>query len=287
MRPGLDGEGKAPAPTAKTSDFWVRTFSTIVLMPPALIVAYLGGIFYAAGIALLGYLILMEWCAITAGPAREVFQYGIGLIMILAFLAAGTGYWTIGLALMGAAVALAVAVQISGRATRWLAAGVAYFGAACLSLLLLRQGDDGVFVVLFLLAIVWATDICAYLIGRSIGGPKLWPAISPKKTWSGSVGGLICGVAAGVGLLAALDISIGVRVILIAALLSLSSQVGDLMESAFKRLFSVKDSGKLIPGHGGVLDRLDGLLIAAIVAILVGGLQAGFSNASHGLLTGF
>lgn len=167
----------------------------------------------------------------------------------------------------------------------WAVSGVAYALALFLSMWLLRSDDRmGFIAVLFLFAIVWATDVLAYFTGRTFGGPKLAPRISPKKTWSGMIGGVAGGTAAGLLLLALAGLEVRWIHAGLAALLSLASVGGDLFESAFKRHFAVKDSGQLIPGHGGFMDRLDGFLVAAAVAALIGILHAGFSAAASGLL---
>lgn len=269
MSAGTEGENGS-ANTSKSSDLRVRTFSAMVLMPPAIIIAYLGGVFYTVGIALLGYLLAMEWCAMVSRPDHRNLDRALSFGLALSVIAAGIGYWTAAIGLLFGILVVAVAAAFLVKGGRWLAAGVGYSGLACLSLILLRQGDAGTFLLLLLLTIVWSTDIAAYFVGRSIGGPKLWPAVSPKKTWSGSIGGLVFGVLAGVGLLMMFGVSPDGEVVLLTILLSMATQIGDLIESAFKRYFSVKDSGNLIPGHGGVLDRLDGLLLAAIVATLLG-----------------
>jgi phosphatidate cytidylyltransferase len=153
---------------------------------------------------------------------------------------------------------------------RWaLAVGVLYVGVAGLALIWLRaDGIAGRMNVLFLLLVVWASDIGAYLVGRALGGPKLAPTISPGKTWSGAAGGLLA--AAAVGLAIALSASgLPGWTTLVAGALGVVSQGGDLLESAIKRRFGVKDSGRLIPGHGGLLDRLDGVLAAAPMAALL------------------
>ena len=147
--------------------------------------------------------------------------------------------------------------------------GVAYIAPASVALIWLRGGEAGRADVLFVLLIVWASDIGAYLAGRLFGGPRLAPRISPGKTWSGAIGGLVA--AALVGVVAALLVP-DARVLpaaLLAACLGIASQTGDLLESALKRRFGVKDSGRLIPGHGGLLDRLDGMLLAAPLAALM------------------
>jgi phosphatidate cytidylyltransferase len=155
-----------------------------------------------------------------------------------------------------------------GRHAAILLAGLVYAAAAVLALGWLRSGADGRLVLFFLLVVVWCSDIGAYMAGRLIGGPRLAPAISPGKTWSGSAGGLVAAVLGGV-----VVVAIGHRTgqgtlaaIPIAAVLGIVSQIGDLGESWLKRQFGVKDSGKLIPGHGGLLDRLDGLMAAALAA---------------------
>ncbi len=142
-------------------------------------------------------------------------------------------------------------------------------GLAGAALLWLRQGEAGRANVIFTVLIVWASDIGAYMCGRLFGGPKLAPSISPSKTWSGAMGGLVS--VAVVGMLVGPLLAPGLwwKAALIALPLGMATQIGDLIESAFKRQFDVKDSGTLIPGHGGLLDRLDGLLIAAPVAALM------------------
>jgi phosphatidate cytidylyltransferase len=179
----------------------------------------------------------------------------------------------------GTAFAVIVAAAMLGLTVEWLGlcrrsgwaalrpAGLAYIAVAGAALLWLR--DDpvaGRADVLFLLLVVWAGDIGAYLIGRRIGGPRLAPRISPGKTWSGAVGGLLAAVAA--GLLAAHVLSDAAtwRVLVVAAGLAIVAQAGDLLESFVKRRLEVKDSGHFIPGHGGLFDRLDGVLAVAPVA---------------------
>ena len=147
-----------------------------------------------------------------------------------------------------------------------LAGGLAAILVAAGAIAWLRTGGWG--NVLFVLLVVWATDIGAYLVGRMIGGPKLAPRLSPGKTWSGAAGGLACSLAVGLGAALISGTPFG-PALAVAAGLSVAAQAGDLLESGMKRHFGVKDSGRLIPGHGGLLDRLDGLLAAAPVAALL------------------
>ncbi|MEI6158869.1 MAG: phosphatidate cytidylyltransferase, partial [Roseococcus sp.] len=181
-----------------------------------------------------------------------------------------TAVWVgAGVVALGAVVAYRMAGALSGR---WLGFGVAYIGLAGIALLELRHdGAAGRGNVVFLFLVVWASDISAYFTGRFLGGPKLAPAISPNKTWSGSLGGLAGALLVGVA--AALALGGGASIAAIAAValvLGLATQSGDMFESWIKRRFGVKDSSGLLPGHGGLLDRLDGVLAAAPIAALIG-----------------
>jgi phosphatidate cytidylyltransferase len=157
-----------------------------------------------------------------------------------------------------------------------LAFGIAYLGFAAVAVPWLRADPEAGFAnTLFMLSIVWASDVGAYMVGRMVGGPKLAPGISPGKTWSGAAGGLVSGGVGGLAVAACLSSGISpLHVIGLGFGLGIVSQAGDLLESALKRHFGVKDSGRIIPGHGGLLDRLDALLavapIAALLALTVG-----------------
>jgi phosphatidate cytidylyltransferase len=158
--------------------------------------------------------------------------------------------------------------------SRALALGMAYVGLGWAALLVLRQGPGGMGLILFIMLVVWANDIGAYLAGRLFGGPRMAPRLSPGKTWAGAAGGLALGVAAGVAVLMVLNRGRAPHpglpaAALQAVTLAMVAQAGDLLESAMKRRFGKKDSGSFIPGHGGLLDRVDGLLAAASAAMLL------------------
>ena len=187
------------------------------------------------------------------------------LALILGYSAAGV------LVLLALSVlASLLDCKIGGQGS-WTPAGLAYAGLSGVSLAWLRDGDQaGLLAILFLFAVVWATDIAAYFVGRSLGGPKLAPSISPGKTQSGALGGTVGGVLAGMALAAFAGLGNLPLLAVVAFLLSIVSQIGDLFESWVKRRHGVKDSGTLIPGHGGVMDRVDGLVAAAFALYAIG-----------------
>ncbi len=150
--------------------------------------------------------------------------------------------------------------------------------------MLRSDGGDGFLAVIFLFAVVWATDIVAYFVGRAIGGPKLMPNVSPKKTWSGALGGTLAAIVVAVAVAKAAGLTGLFAVAMLAVVLSVFAQAGDLFESFLKRRFGAKDSSHLIPGHGGLMDRLDGFVSASVVAALIGLARGGFEAPGRGLL---
>jgi phosphatidate cytidylyltransferase len=236
--------------------------------------------------------ILYEWTVLTADRTepRILIPGGIGLLAAAVFAGRALPNAAIGVTVVSAAAA-ALVLSTRGhsaarfRAVSWAVSGVVYAAAAFLGPALLRRDPEwGFGALLFLFATVWATDIFAFTFGRLLGGPLLSPGISPKKTWSGAIGGLAGGVAAGLGV--AYTIGVGKLGIIgaMALLLSVLAQAGDLLESAIKRRFGAKDTGTLIPGHGGLMDRLDGFLVAAIVALVIGAIRHGTAAPARGLL---
>ena len=167
----------------------------------------------------------------------------------------------------------------------WIVAGIFYAGALLAAPLILRNDAElGFLAMILLFAIVWTTDIFGYFAGRAFGGPKLMPAVSPKKTWSGALAGTLGAMIMAVLVASAFGHFNLVAIATLALMLSVVSQLGDLLESWIKRHFGAKDASQLIPGHGGVMDRLDGFWAAALVACLVGLLRGGFDGATRGLL---
>jgi phosphatidate cytidylyltransferase len=184
---------------------------------------------------------------------------------------------------IGALVAFVVGAGAPRAA--WAAGGVVYAGIAFLGPALLRSDTQlGFQAIAFVALSVWLTDILAFFVGRGLGGPLLWPRVSPSKTWSGAVGGLAGGVAGGIAVAYASGSGRLVSLGVLALALSILAQVGDLFESAIKRRFGAKDSGRIIPGHGGLMDRLDGFLFAAAAAAIIAILRGGTGAPAHGLL---
>ncbi len=261
------------------SEIVARTISALALATIALMAAVFGGWPAAILLAAFAAAILWEWIGITER------QRWPGLVWIAA-PAAVLAAWMAGYqveALVLALVAIAAAAIVGGWP--WRPVGVVYALAFALALLVLRQSTgDGLVAILFVFAVVWATDTAAYVGGRAIGGPPLWVAISPKKTRAGAISGLVGGTAAGVIVLVIADLPVGVAGVLTAAALSIIAQIGDLFESWIKRRFDRKDSGRLIPGHGGVMDRVDGLTFAAGAAAIVGAMRDPLAPATGLLL---
>ena len=203
----------------------------------------------------------------------------------IAIAAAYFGGWPF--AVFWAAAAAAVLWEWTKLVTGliWTIAGIGYAGIMLLAPLLLRADNTYGFLALVLLfAIVWTTDILGYFAGRAIGGPKLLPAISPKKTWSGAIAGTLGAMIVAVLVANYFGTFNTTAIAIIALLLSIMAQLGDLLESWVKRQFGAKDASHLIPGHGGVMDRLDGFWAAALIGCLIGLSRGGFEGAARGLL---
>ena len=201
----------------------------------------------------------------------------------LAILTAYLGGWPFALFWAAAAIAVLWEWVSLVRGALWIVAGIPYACILWLAPMLLRADEAAGFkAVLLLFAIVWTTDVLGYFAGYTIGGPKLCAAISPKKTWSGAIAGAVGATL--VGLLFGPYFGSRNAVALMALLLSVVAQLGDLLESWVKRQFGAKDASHLIPGHGGVMDRLDGFWAAAFIGCLIGTLRGGLNHAATGLL---
>jgi len=262
----------------------LRVGSALVLVPLAIGSAYLGGSPFLAVWGLAAAVILWEWTALVGEPRRTPIVAAGAAAFLSAAVLFGLSFPGAGLAVL-ALGAIAIAGLAGNGRPAWILAGGVYAGAVLAAPAVLRGDAEFGFVALMLLfGVVWTTDVMAYFVGRALAGPKLWPAVSPKKTWSGAVGGAVAAVAVGSGLSALAGIDHLVTLALVCAALSLAAQAGDLLESALKRRFGAKNASELIPGHGGLMDRLDGFVAAAAVATLLGLARGGFDAPARGLL---
>jgi len=272
----------------------LRAASALVLAPLAIFMAYVGGwpfvLFW--GIAALG--VLWEWTSLVSGEDRRAVLMTGGAAVVLALALAGSvadaDQPVRATRLLAAVIVMAMgilgAAALASRGQRaWVAAGIPYAGAIGVAPIVLRsESGYGFIAVIIVFAIVWTTDILAYFIGRAVGGPKLMPKVSPKKTWSGAVGGTAAAVIAALTVAELSSLGGLFAIAVIAAMLSVASQAGDLLESFLKRRFGAKDSSQLIPGHGGLMDRLDGFVVAALFATLIGIFRGGVEAPARGLL---
>ncbi|WP_299131803.1 phosphatidate cytidylyltransferase [uncultured Amaricoccus sp.] len=260
----------APPKPIRFGDLGLRLASGVALALIALVDLWMGGFWVAALVAVALVLMLWELHRMVTGDADLLAPS----FVVLGICGAGAVFVTLFLGLPAGLACLvaggALVFAYGGRRVGWLVGGLGYMGGAMCALIPLRNLEpSGMIVVLWLVVVVVATDVGAYFVGRMVGGPRLWARVSPGKTRSGAVGGLVAaalvglplGIWAGLGPVEALLLSLGA---------SVASQAGDLLESAVKRRFGVKDASHLIPGHGGVMDRLDGLMGAVWLLAICG-----------------
>jgi len=267
------------------SNLQQRVISAIVMAVLTLALTWLGGLpfrLFCAGIAAL---IFYEWTRMSrhaAGAPLGFLPEALAVVFLVALIGGLPAPWLLLLGAILAAV-IVIAARMRGRG-QWEAPGLAYAALSGFSLAYLRDDNhSGLVAILFLFAVVWATDIAAYFVGRAVGGPKLAPSISPGKTQSGALGGAVGGVVAGLLLAIATGAGNFVQLGFVALALSIVSQIGDLFESWVKRRHGAKDSSNLIPGHGGVMDRVDGLVAAAFALYVIGWVAAGAEHPALGL----
>jgi phosphatidate cytidylyltransferase len=256
-----------PEHRAKPDALAIRAGSAVVLAVPVVAIAFVGSPVFEAMVIVAAGVLVWEWCRLCAGGSwRRVFAVACGAVVaaLTAASLVGTGL-AVALLAVGAAFVLAMT---SGRL--WPSVGPLYIGLPCLAFLWLR--DDPIYgrdTVLWLLAVVWSVDIGAYAVGRLVGGPKLAPSLSPNKTWAGLLGGLAAAAIAGVAAAALGEVASASLLIAASVAVGAVAQGGDLFESWAKRRFGVKDASRLIPGHGGLLDRVDGLMAASLLSALI------------------
>lgn len=280
---GLASKPNASEKPAKFGDLGVRLISAAILIALAVASLYAGGASFVVFWLLTACAVNWEWQGLLGESGRveraSIGGAGLAISACLTQLShAGAGYASL----------LFLAVLVASAAPKdmrlWAFGGVFYSGTLVVVLILLRDSEMGGVAIAWLFAIVWGSDVFAYFGGRLLGGPKLWPRVSAGKTWSGTITGLFAGALLG---LATAEIGTkgeasGVAVFFVSAAASAASQLGDLAESAVKRRFGVKDSSRLIPGHGGVMDRIDGFIFAAAFAAALGAVR-GLPSVAAGL----
>lgn len=260
----------APPATAASRDFLNRVIWGALLAVVAVAFDYMGHVPFAILVGFIAVLMSWEWGRLVRSIDIDAAHVLHAASVAVAVLLAALGYPALGLATLVAGAVTILPLRF-GESALLSSLGVLYVGIPAIALLWLRWDEPyGFLAILLVFIVVWSTDTAAYATGRTVGGPKLWQAISPNKTWSGLIGGIVAaGVAAAV-FAQFVDGASAVRLGLVGMALGAVSQAGDLAESALKRRFGAKDASHLIPGHGGVMDRMDGLVAAATLAALVG-----------------
>jgi phosphatidate cytidylyltransferase len=280
----VTGSGAAPAAAAErgSRNLLTRVAAALVLAPAVIAIAWAGGWIWTGLVTLTVIGLYVEWLMVI-GAARTTRVVATGIIALaVSGLCLALGRFDVSLAVL--ALGLLGVTLLSTAPRGWAATGFCYAASAEIASVLVRlDAAAGFAALIMVLLIVWVTDIGGYFAGRGIGGPKLWPRVSPRKTWAGAIGGFIASLA-----IAAVFASLGFGkmgpLLLLGAVLSIASQLGDLFESAVKRRFGVKDSSQIIPGHGGLLDRLDGFVAAIALAALIGMLRGGVDGVGRGLM---
>lgn len=258
--------------SSRTGDLGLRIVSALVLAPVALAAVWFGGWIFSLLLAVAAVLMSHETARLVFGGGGIKSSLPLSVTALLAILLASMGVPAAAIAVTAAGTAFSLAARSWKGEPLWPSLfAYPYVVLPLVAFIWLRAADGyGLVVIFWLLATVWAIDICAYFAGRFIGGPKLAPRISPKKTWAGLIGGMVGAVAVSVGFSLWIGEGTPLFLALIALALTVLEQAGDFAESALKRRADVKDSGNLIPGHGGILDRVDGLIAVVLGAALLG-----------------
>ncbi|MBN9333256.1 phosphatidate cytidylyltransferase [Devosia sp.] len=265
------------------ADVGPRFISAMVLIAITATALYLGSYFFSGVVGAVYAGAYREWeTMVSRAPLTVPGMALIGLVGLSGLVFPLLGIWGLAATILAACV---LAVFMGRELVAWRIAGLVLFGLLILSAVLMRgDGYVGIWAGIFLGTVVWMTDSAAFFTGRQIGGEKLAPGISPSKTWSGALGGLALGAGAGLVVWIVLTDSPWWIGLLISISISILGQLGDLSESAVKRHFRIKDSGDIIPGHGGLMDRLDSLTFGIILVLIIGALHGGIGSVAEGLL---
>lgn len=268
--------------TAKSSELRSRVFSAIALALLALGSAWYGGTIFSIVWGIAAIAVLSEWQAVIGFSGRKLWVSvaigAVGLVSAIGLLLWKSVPHFVGFVpVLLAGFINILAFRRPSLASTWLFFGPLYAAAVVIGPMIMRERQpEGLIIIVWLFLVVWISDIGAFFVGRRVGGPKLWPSVSPKKTWSGFIGGFLSGTLVPISAVYAAKLWLSVEwldgwpLVLLTLTTALVSECGDLFESAMKRRFGVKDSGNLIPGHGGIMDRLDSYTAAAFYLLLVG-----------------
>lgn len=275
-------DSSAPAPAKSSRDLVLRIAAAALLAPLALMFVFAGGWLWVLLVSVIAIGLFYEWHEIV-DPARNPRTFAAGVIA-LELIGLSLWFGWDGIAWTAAVLGVTLVAFMATTERAWLTVGFVYAAAALAASVLIRlDGAMGFQALMFTLLVVWASDIGGYFAGRAIGGPKLWPRVSPNKTWAGSGGAVVLSLV-----VALVVVWLGwgrlVPVLILAVAVSIVAQLGDLFESALKRRFGVKDSSQIIPGHGGLLDRLDGFVAAIVFVALIGYLRAGADGIGRGFM---
>lgn len=253
-------EGKLP------TDLRARIIAGAVMALIALTLAYAGPTWFALLVLVVSLVISWEWGRAVRGVSFDLAFFVHAAAVTVAIILAAQGYAALGLAVIATAAIILVPL-VFGRGARLSVLGVMYVGVPAVALLWMRSDEPyGFLAVLLIFAIVWTSDTAAYAAGRLIGGPRLWPQVSPNKTWAGLLGGLAASTAAAALFSIFVAGASPLGLALTGLVLGIVAQAGDLAESALKRISGLKDASALIPGHGGFMDRMDSIVTVAVAA---------------------
>lgn len=277
---------EAGSSSSMASDLKRRVPSAIAMIALALGATWYGGIPFLFFWTVAALAVWYEWATIVGAEPRTNVVASGAIVIVAAAIFLGMGMTGAAAATMFlGALGCGFLANGNERTQMWTGAGMLYAALVFIPVVLLRADVKfGFFAVIWLYAVVWLTDIGGYFFGRFIGGKKLAPVLSPKKTWSGAIGGTFFGVLGGAMVATLADARFAFMSIVIALFVSVFSQAGDIFESFVKRKFGKKDASGILPGHGGVMDRIDGFLAAATLALLIGLIHRGASAPAMGLL---
>lgn len=243
-----------------------RIVTAVALAPIVILSVIAGDVIFSLFVTVASLILAWEWSRLCQETDNVAALIGLIIGLLTANVVAMIGHSDAAVVLL---LASALMLYVTSSRSLWSAAGMLYVGLPCVALIWLRSDpENGQIVILWLITLVWISDVGAYVCGRAFGGAKLAPRISPHKTWSGVAGGFACALIWGVGFLVAVDVFPFWYVVVGSVFIAISAQIGDLLESWIKRRFGVKDTGRLIPGHGGLFDRVDSLILASLAMAL-------------------